>query len=411
MPEFFNVVPPTEALDLLLRHLQDITVEKESVSLQQALGRVTAEDIVASEDLPAFPRSAMDGFSVRAKDTFGATEGLPAYLEVAGEVPMGQPPGVTLSEGQAATAYTGGMLANGADAVVMVEHTQSVDETTIEVLRPAAVGEHVIQVGEDVRAGDTVLPSGHEIRAQDLGGLAGLGITTVAVAKRPRVAIVSTGDELVPPDRKPLQGQVRDINTSVISALVEEAGGVPVALGLVKDDFEAQRAAAVKGLEQADALVFSAGSSVSSRDMTAEVFQSLGEPGVLLHGISHKPGKPTIAAVIEGKPAIGLPGNPVSAFVVFDLLVRPAIHRLSGLIHPTEPLSVRARLSRDVASLAGREDHVQVRLVHENGTLLADPVFGKSNLVYTLIRADGSVTVPLDKGGLYAGEEVAVELY
>ena len=410
MTEFFNVLPPSEALDIVLQRL-DAAVEPEKVPTSEALGRVTSHDVVSPEDLPAFSRSTMDGFSVRSADTFGASEGMPAYLEIAGEVAMGRAPDVELSAGQAAGAYTGGMLADGADAVVMVEHTQAVDESTVEVLRPVAPGENVVQVGEDVRAGDTVIRQGRVIRPQDIGGLLALGITEVDVARRPRVAIVSTGDELVAPDSSPGPGQVRDINTYTISALVAQAGGIPVPIAVVPDDFEAQRTAAVQGLEQGDVLVFSAGSSVSSRDMTAEVFADLSEPGVLAHGIAHRPGKPTIIALLNGRPAFGLPGNPVSAIVVFDMVVRPTIYALLGCTSPPEPRTMKARLRRDVPSVTGREDHVQVRLVSENGVLSAEPLFGKSNLIYTLVRAEGSVTVPLDKGGLYAGEEVDVRVY
>ena len=410
MPDFFNVLPPDEALKVLLERL-DSYVETELIGTREALGRVTAQEITSPEDLPSFPRSTMDGFSVRSSDTFGASEGLPAYLEIVGEVAMGKSARVVLATGQAAMAYTGGMLAEGGDAVVMVENTQSVDESAIEVLRPVAPGENVVQVGEDVRSGAPVLPGGHVIRPQDIGGLLALGITEIEVGKRPRVAIVSTGDELVPPERTPGPGQVRDINTYTVSALVEKSGGVPVSVAVVKDDYEAQRSAAVEGLAKSDLLVFSAGSSVSSRDMTAEVLGSLGSPGVLAHGIAHKPGKPTIVALLDGKPAFGLPGNPVSAVDVFDLLVRPTIYALSGCAALPEVPTTRARLSRDIASLAGREDHVQVRLVRNDGELCAEPVFGKSNLIYTLVRADGVVTVPLDKGGLYAGEEVSVRLY
>ena len=410
MSDFFNVVTPDDALRLLVEHLQP-RADNEGVPTSEAAGRITAEAIMSPEDLPFFARSVMDGFSVRSSDTFGATEGLPAYFTVVGEVPMGKAPEVTLAAGQAARAYTGGMLADDADAVVMVERTQAVDDTTIEVMRPVAPGENVIQVGEDIRAGETVLAAGHVLRPQDVGGLLALGLTEVPVARRPRVAIVSTGDELVPPEVTPGLGQVRDINTYVISALVKRAGGEPVPVAVVEDDYESQRDAAVRGLELGDILVFSAGSSVSSRDLTAEVFNSLGQPGVLAHGISHKPGKPTIVATFDGKPAFGLPGNPVSAATVFDMLVRPAIYALAGCDRPPEPGTVHARLLRDVASLAGREDHVQVRLVDSNGELCAEPVFGKSNLIYTLVRADGAVTVPLDKGGLYAGEEVEVRVY
>ena len=410
MGEFLRLVTPNEALATLNRLLEP-RPETETVSSIEALGRVTADAVASPEDLPAFPRSAMDGYSVRSADTFGASEGLPAYLDVVGEVPMGEAPAIALAPGQAAKAYTGGMLADGADAVVMVEQTQSVDDTAIEVLKPVATGEHVIYTGEDVKAGSPVLPAGRVIRPQDIGGLLGVGITELTVSRRPVVAIVSTGDELVAPEGAPGPGQVRDINSGVLAALVVQAGGVPLPIGVVEDDFDKQRAAALRGLEEGDVLVFSAGSSVSSRDMTADVFRDLGQPGVLAHGISHKPGKPTIVALLGGKPAFGLPGNPVSAATVFDLLVRPTIYRLSGCTKPPAPPTVPARLSRDVASLAGREDHVQVRLVQQNGYLSAEPVFGKSNLIYTMVQADGSVIVPLEKGGLYAGEEVAVRLY
>ena len=410
MPEFFNVLSPDDALQTLLARL-DYSVGQELISTHQALGRVTAEEITSPEELPAFPRSTMDGFSVHSSDTFGASEGLPASLEVVGEVPMGAAPNVWLSAGQTATAYTGGMLAEGADAVVMVENTQAVDDSTIEVLRPVAPGENVVQVGEDVRTGDTVLKSGRVIRPQDIGGLLALGIAEIAVSRRPRVAIVSTGDELVSPTSTPGPGQVRDINTYTIAALVEKSGGIPIATALLKDDYEAQLEAAIDAIAKADILVFSAGSSVSSRDITADVINGLGSPGVLVHGISHKPGKPTIIAMVEGKPVFGLPGNPVSAAVVFDLMVRPTIYALTGCARPPGSPKVRARLSRDVGSVAGREDHVQVRLVRDDGALYAEPVLGKSSLIYTLIRADGTVTVPLDKGGLYSGEEVEVRLY
>ena len=410
MSEFFKVLAPDAAFQVLRGQLSP-RVESEVVATPESLGRVTAEEIRSPEDLPSFPRSTMDGYSVRSADTFGATEGLPAYLEVVGEVPMGRAADIELGPGEAARAFTGGMLGGGADAVVMEEHTQAVDGTTIEVVRPVAPGENVVQVGEDVRRGDLVLSAGHVVRPQDVGGLLALGVTEIGVGRRPRVAIVSTGDELVPPDDRPKPGQVRDINTYTVSAQVTAAGGVPLTVARVEDDYEAQRNAALKALDRGDILVFSAGSSLSSRDMTASVLDSLGKPGVLVHGISLKPGKPTILAVLDGKPAFGLPGNPVSAMVVFDLLVRPTIYLLSGCDEPPPPPTVRASLGRDVASLAGREDHVQVRLVSRNGDLWAEPVFGKSNLIYTLVRADGMVKVPLDKGGLYAGEQVDVRLF
>lgn len=411
MPEFFNVLAPEAAFQVVREHLLPRDNESELIATSESLGRVTAEDLRSPEDLPAFPRSTMDGFSVRSSDTYGASEGMPAYLDVVGEVSMGESARVSIGPGQAATAYTGGMLADGADAVVMVEHTQMAAESTIEVVRPVAPGENMVQVGEDVRKGDLLMPTGHILRPQDIGGLMALGITHVNVGRRPRVAIVSTGDELIPPRETPGPGQIRDINSYTISALVAQSGGIPIRSALVPDNLEAQSTAAARALDQGDILVFSAGSSVSSHDMTAEVIGSLGEPGVLVHGISLKPGKPSIVGLVDGKPAFGLPGNPVSAMVVFDLLVRPTISLLSGCDQPPEPQTVQARLLRDIASMAGREDYIQVKLVQQDGDLCAEPVFGKSNLIYTLIRADGTVKVPLDEGGLYAGDLVAVRLY
>ena len=410
MPKFFNVRSPSQALEDLRPHLSPVS-ESECVPASSSLGRVIAEEILSPEDLPAFPRSSMDGFSVRARDTFGASESLPALLEVVADIPTGLSSETTLNPGQAAVAYTGGMLADHADAVVMVERTQPADCRSIEVLRPVAPGENVIHTGEDVRAGDMLFSPGHTIRPQDIGGLLALGIADVPVLRKPRVAIVSTGDELVPPDARPESGQIRDINTYTIAARVTQCGAQPVIIELVPDEYPPQLQAARNGINSADMLVFSAGSSLSSRDMTASVFNQLGEPGVLLHGISIKPGKPTIVAVADGKPLFGLPGNPVSALVVFDILVAPAIHVLSGASRQPIANIVDAILTDDVPSESGREDYVPVKLSQSNSIPAAKPVFGKSNLIYTLINSDGLIHVPADSGGLYAGEKVSVRLH
>ena len=219
------------------------------------------------------------------------------------------------------------------------------------------------------------------------------------------------GDEVVAPEKTPGAGQIRDVNTYTITGLVQQAGGIALPLGLVRDDYSEVLAVAQRGLESADVLVFSSGSSVSARDLTADVINGLGEPGVLLHGLALRPGKPTIVGLVGGKPVFGLPGNPVSAMIVFDLLVRPTLYHLSGCVSPPEPPATAARLVQDVPSAPGREDFVPVRLKGSGDTRLAEPVFGKSNLIFTLIRADGLVRVPLDRSGLYAGEEVTVRLF
>jgi molybdopterin molybdotransferase len=353
----------------------------------------------------------MDGFAIRAADTFGATEGLPAYLNVVDEVLMGRAPTRALSQGDCARIATGGMLPEGADAVVMVEQTQEVGPTSIEALRAVAPGENVVQVGEDVRTGDAILSRGHVLRPQDLGGLVALGLTRVSVARQLRVGIVSGGDELVDPEQTPAPGQIRDINSYTLMSLIRRDGHIPCLAGVLPDDYAALEAASRRALADDDVLILSAGSSVSARDMTAQVVDSLGRPGVLVHGVSLKPGKPTILAVCDGKAVFGLPGNPVSCMVTYDLFVRPTLAHLIGAVAPPRQ-TVSATLTRNVASATGREDYIQVRLERRaDGRLDAIPVFGKSNLIFTLIRADGMLKIPLDAGGLTAGTQVDVVLF
>ncbi len=419
-PEFLTLLPPADALKILLDPLQPLC-STESVPSAQALGRVTARPVVAPHPLPPFPRSTVDGYAVRAADTYGASEGLPAYSQLIGEVPMGAAPAFELETGQCALIHTGGMLPPGSDAVVMLEVTQMVREPArqearfaapgeIEILRAAAVGENVIATGEDVTAGQEVIAAGTRLRPAEIGGLMALGLTHLEVARRPRSAILSSGDEVVPPEAQPGPGQVRDVNAYTLSALVQETGGEPVLFGILPDRSEALLAAARRALAECDLLVITAGSSASARDLTAQAINALGLPGVLVHGVNVRPGKPTILGICDGKPAIGLPGNPVSALVIARLFVVPAIEKLLGLRPAPRPPSVLARLTLNLPSQAGREDWVPVRLVHREGETLAEPVFGKSNLIFTLARADGLVRIPPDATGLETGERVEVVL-
>ena len=408
MTELFNVLTPRAAWARFLEHFRP-TVRTERIPTAGALGRVLAVTIVAPHDLPEFARSTVDGYAVAAADTYGASPGLPAFLAVIGEAPMGKAATQPVGAGEAVLVHTGGMIPHGADAVVMVEQTQRVGETAIEVFKPVAEGEAVLRVGEDVRRGDVLLEPGRRLRPQDVGGLLALGITEIVVAAPPRVAIISTGDEVVPPEATPEIGQVRDINSYTLAALAQRTGAEARIGPIVPDRRDALEAAAVAAKATADVVIFSAGSSVSYRDMTVEVIEGLGAPGVLVHGVSVKPGKPTILAVCDGVPVFGLPGNPVSAMVIFDLFVTPTIDLLLGATQSGRP-SVQARLARNVASTTGREDYVQVRLETSDGELWAVPVFGKSNLIYTLVHADGTMQVPLDSNGVAAGEWVTVTL-
>lgn len=415
MPEFLHLLAPDEARAVFLAALPDPAPASETIDTLQALGRVNAEDVRAPHPLPAFSRSSVDGYAVHAADTFGASESLPAYLTVVGEVRMGAAPAFGLQRGQAALIHTGGMLPEGADAVIMLEYTQSVEAgfapvREIEAVRPVAPGENVIRLGEDVTEGQVVLPRGRLIRPAEIGGLMALGLKSLRVAKKPRVGILSSGDEVVSPEVDPLPGQVRDVNSYTLSALVAQNGGEAVRYGILPDRLDAMQSAARRALAECDVVVLTAGSSASARDLTAEVIRSLGEPGVLVHGVNVRPGKPTILGVCDGKAVVGLPGNPVSALVIAGLFIVPVIERLLGLPQRRLRPSVMARLTINVPSQAGREDWIAVRLLPGDEGWLAEPVFAKSNLIFSLAAADGLVRIPPDATGLSAGEIVFVEL-
>jgi molybdopterin molybdotransferase len=410
MPEFLELIPPQQANERWMAHLPLPRPEKESLKTAQALGRVTAEAIASPEALPAFPRSTVDGYAVIARDTFGASDSLPAYLTLAGEVPMGCQPDFKLHSAQTALIYTGGMLPEGADAVVMLEHTQLAAPGEIEVLRAAGTGENILKTGEDVALQQVAVRAGVRLRPPEIGGLLALGITRIKVTRRPRIGIISSGDEIVAPQVQPSTGQVRDINSYTLGALVEQAGGKPVLYGIVPDEREALMKMLRIALDNCDAVIVTAGSSASTRDLTAQVIQNLGAPGVLVHGVNLRPGKPTILAVCDGKAVIGLPGNPVSALVVASIFVTPLVERLLGKVYPRLRPVVVARLTINLASQAGREDYVPVILSSGPQGYLAEPIFFKSNLIFSLVRADGLVKIPSAATGLSAGEQVMVTL-
>jgi len=412
MPEFLRLLPPPEALKLFLRAFpEDLKPQPEWIKTERALGRITAGAVVAASPLPPFRRSTVDGYAVRAEDTFGASPSQPAYLRLAGEVLMGRAAELELRPGQAATVHTGGMIPEGADAVVMLEDTQRAAQDEIELVKAAAVGQNVLQAGEDVQPGEVVIEAGSLLRPQEIGGLLALGRTELEVARRPSVAILSTGDEVVPPKAEPGPGQVRDVNSYTLSALVEKAGGIPQRYGIIPDQIEALRQAARRAHAESDMVLIAAGSSVSVRDITADVIQELGPPGVLVHGVALRPGKPTILAVCGRVPVVGLPGNPVSALVVAGLFAMPALRRLLGFRGPSWPATLTAALAANVASVAGREDYLPVRLEVAPEGLLAQPVHGRSNLIFTLVRADGLVRIPAEATGLEKGERVEVRLF
>jgi molybdopterin molybdotransferase len=436
LPEFLKLSNPSEALEKLLRLMQDRICGYEEIESSDALGRILAEDILSPHPLPEFQRSTVDGFAVRARDTYGVSETTPGYLMLVGEIPMGDAAEISINPGECAMIHTGGMLPAGTDAVIMLEFTQLIhrgktkpvenrdmtisvpqnENSDIEITRTVAEGENVIHIGEDVSAGQVVLKAGKQLRPAEIGGCMALGITKLRVAKKPAIGIISSGDEVVSPYQSPRPGQVRDINSNTLAALVKQAGGNPILYGIVPDNLEEMKSVSKEALRECDALVITAGSSASVRDTTAEAIASLGLPGVIVHGINVRPGKPTILAVCQGKAVIGLPGNPVSALVIAGLFVVPVIKKLLGVSRNLPHPFVLAELTINVASQAGREDWVAVKLIHSPQSnlhqpereWLAEPVFGKSNLIFSLALADGLVCIPAEVTGISAGDIVHV---
>jgi molybdopterin molybdotransferase len=408
---FFQAITPDEAR-AALAGFAPVGIER--ISVADGAGRVLAEDVDAPTDLPHFDRANMDGFAVHAEDTFGASASIPAYLRVAGTVAMGRAPRRSVGRGETMRISTGGMLPPGADAVVMIEHTEDVGNGQVEVHRSVSPWQHVVRTGDDVRRGERIFPRGRRLRAHDLGALTGVGITRVRVHRRPRVALVATGDEIVAPGRRPRPGQIRNVNPYSLRAMITDAGGVPRDLGVVPDRPDRLRAALARALSSADCVMISGGSSVGAKDVTLDVIGSLPGAATLFHGIQIAPGKPTILARARGRPVLGLPGHPVSALVIFSRFGGPLVRLLGGESRETafaDPRRTRATLAENVASEIGREDWVRVTLDGADGELRAHPVHGKSAHIMSLVRADGMIRVPLTDEGIEAGTAVDVVLF
>jgi molybdopterin molybdotransferase len=405
MKEFFKLMD----LPAVLALADQLAVTGiEPVALGDALDRVLAQSITADLDIPGFTRSTMDGFAVAALSTFGASEGNPAYLNVTGAVAMGEETHLSVGPGEAVRIATGGMLPAGADAVMMVEHTDKLDDVTIEVYKSVAPGQNVVARGEDVALGSEVLAKGTLLRPQELGILAALGQDTVTVYRRPRVGILSTGDEVVDIHTTPRIGQVRDMNAYSLAGQARRCGAVTSAYDIVGDDAAELERRCKIALAENDMVLLSGGSSVGARDYTIEILGALPDTEVLVHGISISPGKPTILARCGGKAIWGLPGHVTSAMVVFAAAVKPFLLYLGGRQpQRTAPLCL-ARLTRNVASAQGREEYLRVRLTEREGDLWAEPLLGKSGLIRTMLQADGLVAVPKDTEGLETGATVEV---
>lgn len=402
MPEFLKVLTYQDARQLIINHFP--TREIEYLPLEKCHNRILALDLTSPEDMPAFNRSTVDGYAVRAEDTFGSSESLPGMLDYIDSVQMGSEPQFAIANGQCAWIPTGGMLPPGSNAALMIEYTEKLGEDTILVSRPVAPGENVMHKGEDVNRDSIIFQNGKKLQAQAIGLLASLGIERVPVYKPYHIGVLSTGDEIIPLDQVPVIGQVRDVNSYSIAAALESCGAVPQRYPLVEDDLASLRQAVATALDENDVVIMSGGSSVGVADYSVQVMLSFPDAEMLFHGIAVKPGKPTIGVRVGKKLIIGLPGHPVSALMVFNILC-------ASVISPDSVRQVDAQITINVASQPGRDDFIPVQMRGDINSQQAKPLLGKSGLMSILAQADGYVHIPYEKQGIKAGDMVRVNLF
>jgi len=410
MPEFFEVIPLETVYEYMPRFA---VMDMESIPLSLANRRIIAENIAPLNDYPDFNRATMDGYAVKAEATFGASEANPVYLTLTGSIAMGETPTSAIRPDETMAISTGGMLPAGANGVVMREYVTHIDESTIEIVRSLAPWSNVIAAGEDMKAGETIIPAGTRLRPQESGTLAALGRKQIKVFKQPAIGIISTGDEILPIEAEPSPGQIRDINTYTLAAMVENCGGLFQSYGIFPDDAERLKAACHHALAEVDMLLISGGSSVGTRDITIEAVSALPDAEILVHGIPLSPGKPTILARSGRTPIWGLPGQVTSAMIVFDRVVRRFVEYLAGLdmAGKNQEIRVPARLTRNLNSTPGRTDYIRTRLIPTDNGYTAEPILGKSGLIHTMIRADGLIEIDMNTEGLEKGTQVNVILF
>jgi len=400
------VKTPAEALQLI-HETFECQPTCESVQLSDACGRTLYEDILSEENVPDFNRSTVDGYAVFARDTFGSSDSIPSILPLMGEVKMGEFACEPLKKCTCVAVPTGGDIPDGADAVVMLEYTENYGDGTIGVIKPVAPGDNMIFRGDDVSLGEKLLPAGHKITPHDIGALAALGVSTVNVCARPLFGIISTGDELIEFTEKPKKGQIRNVNSVLLEAVVKQSGGLTKSYGIIQDNEEALYNTVKAAISECQAVIISGGSSVGMKDATARVIEKQGR--ILFHGLAMKPGKPTILGLVNGKPVFGLPGHPVAAYFVTQLFIVPLIGLMMG--RHEKKFTVTATLCEAISSNHGRAEYVGVKLERKGEALEALPIHGKSGLISILTGSDGYICIPRDCEGLPKGAVVPVTLW
>ncbi|MCJ8172807.1 molybdopterin molybdotransferase MoeA [Clostridium botulinum] len=404
--DLFNVVSIKEAKDLIEKNF-NVKPIKEEVELLNSIDRVIYEDIVSQINVPNFRRSTVDGYAVNSKDIAGASESMPAMMNYKGEVLMGKIPEVNMNfPGDCVYVPTGGMIPEGADSVVMVEYTERVHEDTVLINKATAYGEKVVEIGEDIAKEEVIIKKGERLRPYEIGVLSSLGITKVPVCRKPKVAIISTGDEIVNPNKELKLGQIRDINSYLLQASIIEDGAIPINYGIIRDDFNLLKNTVEKAIEDTDIVLISGGSSVGKKDVTIDVINSLGDPGVFVHGIAIKPGKPTIIGKAKDKIVFGLPGHPLSAAIVYKIIAKHYIDKIAGAKEEVFPIICKFNINYHSAK--GREEYLPVTLNWQENEIIASPIFSKSGLISGFSKAYGFIKIDKNLEGIKKDEKVFV---
>lgn len=406
----FDVKSVNDVVEIINSNFSGYKLQSETVHIKDAVGRITAIDVLSNEDIPGFNRSSVDGYAVISSDTFGTSDSMPAQLQLVGEVKMGEKPKISIAKGQAVYVPTGGELPENADAMVMIEYTENFNDGFVYINKASAPGNSMVYKGDDTKSGNVIIKSDRMLRAQDIGALAAMGYVNIPVKRRIKVGIISTGDEIIDITEKPTGSKVRDINSYSLYAGVASFGCEPILYGVINDDFDKIRRTVEEALLACDVILMSGGSSVGFKDETYKVINSLGEPGVLVHGIAVKPGKPTIIGKIRDKAVIGLPGHPASAFMIFKFVVCGIFDIMNGAVDKYVR-TVSCEMKYNYPSNTGREEFLPVKLEESSGKVFANPVFGKSGLITILTSADGYVHISRGSEGITAGGKVEVVLF
>ncbi|MCF8009367.1 MAG: molybdopterin molybdotransferase MoeA [Halanaerobiales bacterium] len=412
MEGFLDLKTPEYFWETVKKELSGKNLEIKSIYFEDSINRILSQDIISKENLPDFNRSTVDGYALRSKDVRGVSASLPGYFSIIGEVKMGKNTDITIKKGQTAYIPTGGMLPAGADCVAMVEYTEKISEDMIECNKSYGVGDNIIKKGEEIKKGEIIFKKGYKFTSRDLGVLAGLGLVNFEVFKKPEVVIISTGDELVEPWSDLKFGEIRDINTYTLSSLFKRIGAEVIKVGIIKDSYSVLKENIKKYLDK-DLILVSGGSSAGIKDITVDVINELGSPGVLIHGLKVKPGKPTILGLVNGTPIMGLPGHPGSAWMIANKFVGPLLKILTGEYDKNDIvkeinkdlIKEKAVLTKSISSDKGREEVIPVKKIYSD-KIKAEPLLGKSSFMRIFIESDRYIEIESSSEGIDKGKEV-----